>query len=159
MILNDFSVVFGGFASDQLSARINHAKPKVSLIFHLLSLLTHTYTHSLSLTLTFTLTLHTSYFTRSLIHIIFILFILQLKYLINDNDNNNIFPIIVMIFVIDFIQVVISASYGIEPTHVVSYKPLLDSAIEMSEHKPQKCIIYQVFILFFIVIVIQIFSL
>jgi hypothetical protein len=29
----------------------------------------------------------------------------------------------------------------------------------MSEHKPQKCIIYQVFILFFIVIVIQIFSL
>jgi propionyl-CoA synthetase len=61
------SVVFGGFASDQLAARIHHARPKV----------------------------------------------------------------------------VVSASYGIEPTHVVSYKPLLDHAIEMCEHKPEKCVIFQ----------------
>jgi len=27
-----FSVVFGGFASDQLASRINHAKPKVDIL-------------------------------------------------------------------------------------------------------------------------------
>jgi propionyl-CoA synthetase len=60
------SVVFGGFASDQLASRINHAKPKV----------------------------------------------------------------------------VITANFSIEPTHQVAYKPLLDNAIELSEHKPSACIIY-----------------
>jgi propionyl-CoA synthetase len=60
------SVVFGGFASDQLASRINHAKP----------------------------------------------------------------------------ELVITANFSIEPTHQVEYKPLLDHAIELSEHKPRACIIY-----------------
>jgi len=40
-------------------------------------------------------------------------------------------------------KVVVSASCGIEPTRVVSYKPLLDSAIELAGHKPDRCIILQ----------------
>ncbi|XP_070555650.1 acyl-CoA synthetase short-chain family member 3, mitochondrial-like [Ptychodera flava] len=60
------SLVFGGFASKELSTRINHAKPKV----------------------------------------------------------------------------IVSASCGIEPNRLVDYKPLLDQAIDMSQHKPYKCIIY-----------------
>jgi propionyl-CoA synthetase len=40
-------------------------------------------------------------------------------------------------------KVIVSASCGIETTRVIEYKPLLDGAIEMAEHKPQHCIIYQ----------------
>ena len=40
-------------------------------------------------------------------------------------------------------KLVISASCGIEPGRVVDYKPLLDGAIEVSGHKPKKCIIVQ----------------
>jgi propionyl-CoA synthetase len=40
-------------------------------------------------------------------------------------------------------KVVVSASCGIEPGRVVAYKPLLDSAIELSAHKPDRCIIVQ----------------
>lgn len=40
-------------------------------------------------------------------------------------------------------KLIISASCGIEPTRVVQYKPLLDKAIELSEHKPEHGIIYQ----------------
>lgn len=40
-------------------------------------------------------------------------------------------------------KVVISASCGIEVNRVISYKPLLDKAIEISKHKPETCIIYQ----------------
>lgn len=40
-------------------------------------------------------------------------------------------------------KVVIAASCGLEPGRVVEYKPLLDSAIEQSEHKPSRCIILQ----------------
>jgi propionyl-CoA synthetase len=62
------SVVFGGFASHELAARIDHAQPKL----------------------------------------------------------------------------VVSASCGIEPgPKTVPYKPLLDKALEMSKHKPDKCIILQ----------------
>jgi propionyl-CoA synthetase len=39
--------------------------------------------------------------------------------------------------------VVVSASCGIEPGRVVAYKPLLDKAIELSEHKPAHCVIVQ----------------
>lgn len=39
-------------------------------------------------------------------------------------------------------KVIVSANCGIEPKHIVHYKPLLDKAIEMSSHKPSKCIIY-----------------
>ncbi|MBN1636176.1 MAG: AMP-binding protein, partial [Deltaproteobacteria bacterium] len=40
-------------------------------------------------------------------------------------------------------KVMLSASCGIEPKGPISYKPLLDKAIELSSHKPEKCVIYQ----------------
>lgn len=40
-------------------------------------------------------------------------------------------------------KAVLSASCGIEPNHVVHYKPLLDDAIQLAEHKPDFCVIYQ----------------
>ncbi|XP_046376045.2 acyl-CoA synthetase short-chain family member 3, mitochondrial-like [Haliotis rufescens] len=39
-------------------------------------------------------------------------------------------------------KVVVSANCGVEPSRVVPYKPMLDEAINLSEFKPQKCIIY-----------------
>lgn len=38
---------------------------------------------------------------------------------------------------------IISASCGIEPNRVVSYKPLLDEAIELSQNKPQATLVLQ----------------
>lgn len=40
-------------------------------------------------------------------------------------------------------KVVVSASCGIEPTRTVEYKPMLDVALEMSEHDTPACIILQ----------------
>ena len=40
-------------------------------------------------------------------------------------------------------KVIVSASCGIEPGRVVAYKPLLDGAIELANHKPGHCIVYQ----------------
>ncbi|KUI40768.1 propionate--CoA ligase [Mycobacterium sp. IS-1590] len=40
-------------------------------------------------------------------------------------------------------EVVVSASCGIEPSRTVAYKPMLDAAIEMSEHPPRNCVIVQ----------------
>jgi len=40
-------------------------------------------------------------------------------------------------------DVVVSASCGVEPTRLVPYKPLLDRAIELAEHKPSCCVILQ----------------
>jgi propionyl-CoA synthetase len=40
-------------------------------------------------------------------------------------------------------KVVVSASCGIEPGRLVAYKPLLDSAIELSAAKPERCIVLQ----------------
>jgi len=40
-------------------------------------------------------------------------------------------------------KVMISASCGIEVQRVIKYKPLLDEAINISTHKPDKCIIFQ----------------
>jgi propionyl-CoA synthetase len=40
-------------------------------------------------------------------------------------------------------RLVISASCGIEPNRMVPYKPLLDSAIELSSAKPEACIVLQ----------------
>ena len=40
-------------------------------------------------------------------------------------------------------KVIVSASCGIEPGRIVEYKPLLDNAIELANHKPDKCIIVQ----------------
>ncbi|MFV0367879.1 MAG: propionyl-CoA synthetase [Hyphomicrobiaceae bacterium] len=39
--------------------------------------------------------------------------------------------------------VVMAASCGIETARVIPYKPLLDKAIELSEHKPSACLILQ----------------
>ena len=38
-------------------------------------------------------------------------------------------------------KVIVSASCGIEPNRIVAYKPLLDNAIDLASHKPEKCII------------------
>jgi propionyl-CoA synthetase len=40
-------------------------------------------------------------------------------------------------------KVIVSASCGIEIKKVIPYKPLLDGAIKMAAHKPDKCIILQ----------------
>ena len=40
-------------------------------------------------------------------------------------------------------KVIVSASCGLEPTRVVEYKPMLDEAIELAEHKPDCCVILQ----------------
>lgn len=40
-------------------------------------------------------------------------------------------------------KAIIAASCGIEPGRTVAYKPLLDSAIEIADHKPETCIILQ----------------
>ena len=40
-------------------------------------------------------------------------------------------------------KAIISASCGHEPNRIVAYKPLLDEAIELSNHKPDSCVIYQ----------------
>jgi propionyl-CoA synthetase len=40
-------------------------------------------------------------------------------------------------------RLVVSASCGIEAARTVSYKPLLDSAIGIATHKPERCIIVQ----------------
>jgi propionyl-CoA synthetase len=40
-------------------------------------------------------------------------------------------------------KAIIAASCGIEPGRVVHYKPLLDGAIELAQHKPDFCVIFQ----------------
>ena len=40
-------------------------------------------------------------------------------------------------------KAIIAASCGIEPGRTVAYKPLLDSAIDIADHKPETCIILQ----------------
>ncbi|MGN6429630.1 MAG: propionyl-CoA synthetase [Gaiellaceae bacterium] len=40
-------------------------------------------------------------------------------------------------------KVVVTASCGIEPTHLVPYKPLLDAAIELVHTKPERCVVVQ----------------
>lgn len=40
-------------------------------------------------------------------------------------------------------KLILTASCGIEPSHIVAYKPLLDAAIEMATHKPSACIVLQ----------------
>ena len=40
-------------------------------------------------------------------------------------------------------KVIVSASCGIEVKKIIAYKPLLDSAIDMADSKPEKCIILQ----------------
>src|SRR6201999_142032 len=40
-------------------------------------------------------------------------------------------------------KVILSASCGIEPGRIVHYKPLLDEAIRLAQHKPDACLILQ----------------
>ena len=40
-------------------------------------------------------------------------------------------------------KLIMSASCGIEVTRIVEYKPLLDKAIDIAQHKPQMCLILQ----------------
>ena len=40
-------------------------------------------------------------------------------------------------------KVIVSASCGIEVSRIIPYKPLLDEAIRLAKHKPEKCIILQ----------------
>jgi propionyl-CoA synthetase len=40
-------------------------------------------------------------------------------------------------------KVIVSASRGVEPKTIVKYKPLLDAAIAMASHKPERCVILQ----------------
>ena len=40
-------------------------------------------------------------------------------------------------------KLIVTASCGIEPGRVISYKPMLDAAIEQAEHKPDGCVVFQ----------------
>ena len=40
-------------------------------------------------------------------------------------------------------RVILTASCGIEPTRVIEYKPLVDAAIEMSDHAPERVVVLQ----------------
>jgi len=40
-------------------------------------------------------------------------------------------------------KAIIAGSCGIEPSRIVPYKPLLDGAIEIADHKPEFCVILQ----------------
>jgi propionyl-CoA synthetase len=40
-------------------------------------------------------------------------------------------------------RLILSASCGLEPGRVVAYKPLLDGAIDLASHKPERCVILQ----------------
>lgn len=40
-------------------------------------------------------------------------------------------------------KAIIAASCGMEPGRVVHYKPLLDGAIDLADHKPEFCVIFQ----------------
>ena len=40
-------------------------------------------------------------------------------------------------------RAVVAGSCGVEPGRVVEYKPLLDQAIAMASHKPERCVIWQ----------------
>jgi propionyl-CoA synthetase len=40
-------------------------------------------------------------------------------------------------------KIVLTASCGIEPGRIVAYKPLVDTAIEIANHKPDFCVVYQ----------------
>ena len=40
-------------------------------------------------------------------------------------------------------KAILAGSCGVEPTRVIAYKPLIDAAIELAEHKPETVIIFQ----------------
>lgn len=40
-------------------------------------------------------------------------------------------------------KLIVAASCGVEPNRIVAYKPMLDEAIELAAHKPDKCLVFQ----------------
>ena len=40
-------------------------------------------------------------------------------------------------------RAIVAASCGLEPGRTIEYKPLLDKAIELADHKPEHCIVFQ----------------
>jgi len=40
-------------------------------------------------------------------------------------------------------KIILTASCGIEPGRLVAYKPLVDAAIAIAKHKPDRCVVYQ----------------
>src|SRR5207245_3632947 len=40
-------------------------------------------------------------------------------------------------------KVIVSASCGIEGKRVIEYKPLLDAAIDLATHRPERCVVLQ----------------
>ncbi len=40
-------------------------------------------------------------------------------------------------------KAIIAASCGLEPGRIIAYKPMLDAALELSDHKPEACLIFQ----------------
>ncbi|HVW44697.1 MAG TPA: propionyl-CoA synthetase [Amycolatopsis sp.] len=40
-------------------------------------------------------------------------------------------------------KVIVAASCGIEPTRIVEYKPIIDAALEVTEHQPDKVVVLQ----------------
>src|SRR5437773_11504845 len=40
-------------------------------------------------------------------------------------------------------RVVVSASCGVEVKRIIHYKPLLDDALRIARHKPERCVILQ----------------
>ncbi|CAN7508436.1 propionyl-CoA synthetase [Bosea sp. LjRoot9] len=40
-------------------------------------------------------------------------------------------------------KLILTATCGIEPSRVVEYKPLLDAAIDLAQHKPETCLVLQ----------------
>ena len=40
-------------------------------------------------------------------------------------------------------KVIVTASCGMEPTRLIEYKPLIDAAIDMSQHRPDTVVVYQ----------------
>jgi propionyl-CoA synthetase len=39
--------------------------------------------------------------------------------------------------------VILAASCGIEPSRVIAYKPILDAALSLADHKPHRCVVLQ----------------
>jgi propionyl-CoA synthetase len=40
-------------------------------------------------------------------------------------------------------RLLVTASCGVEPNRVVAYKPLLDAAVDLARHKPERCLVLQ----------------
>jgi propionyl-CoA synthetase len=40
-------------------------------------------------------------------------------------------------------KLIVSASCGMEPGRTIAYKPLLDAAIDLARHKPDRCLVFQ----------------